>query len=235
MRRKMKFITITFLCIILALVIFAVYNNQDERKDLLSKFERWDMGQLEDAEGIKIMDSFKDYLIRHPEISTKDILNFSSFMKVYEKDNLRMIEYIENPLIYGSSARGSYHIVIYNDKVKMIDSNGSTIINEIVKVNEKLYHIYATDYRTTNITGINIYDISINENGIEYKPVISMDDLLFGFKYDDISHALYFDGGHIYYQEIKNNGNEVILRVDDMNYTLFYNEEDGLYHMEDSN
>lgn len=189
-------------------------------------FDRWDKGVLEETEGIAVMDRFVNFLIENPEISSKDIQKFSSQIKVYEKDNFRIIEYIENPEFYGSSARGSYHIVMYDGIVEMIDSNGSIRINETIKINNDLYYIYVTDYKFSNITGINIFSIKINEKSIEYKSIISKDEMMYGFKFND---SLYYDDEHIYFEDIGSNGSEVLIKVKDIIYTLVL-EEDGLYH-----
>lgn len=214
----------------LAVTILMTNKNQEKDNDFKTMFDRWDKGAVEDTESTDIMESFVDYLIENPEISSEDIQDFSPLIKVYEKDNFRIIEYIENPEFYGSSARGSYHIVMYDERAEMIDSNGSTIINEIVKSDEHLYHIYTTDYRVSNITRISIFSILINEHSIEHKPIIAKDEMIYGFTYNDAYDVLYYNDGHIYFKEIRNNGNEVVIEVGEANFLLIL-EEDGLYHI----
>jgi hypothetical protein len=61
---------------------------------------------------------------------------------------------------------------MYDGIVEMIDSNGSIQINEIIKLNDDLYYIYVTDYKFSNITGINIFSITIYEKSIGYKSIM---------------------------------------------------------------
>lgn len=210
----------------LAATIFIINKNQEKDIDFKAKFNRWDKGALEDTDSIAMMESFVDFLNKNPKISGNDIKEFSPLIKVYEKDNFRIIEYIENPQFYGTGARGSYHIVMYDGIVKMIDSNGSIQINEIIKLNDDLYYIYVTDYKFSNITGINIFSITINEKDILYKSIIAKDELIDGFKLID---SIYYSNEHIYFEDIRNNGSEVLIKVNDIIYTLVL-KEDGLYH-----
>lgn len=227
-----KIYIIIFICALLAVTISMANKNQEKDNDFKTMFDRWGKGAVEDTEGTEIMNSFVDYLIENPENSSEDIQGLSPLFKVYEKDNFSIIEYIENPEFYGSSARGSYHIVMYDGRAEMIDSNGSMAINGIVKLNDHLYHIYATDYRFSNITGINIFSILINEHSIEYKPIIAKNEMIYGFTYNDAYDVLYYDNGHIYFKDIRNNGNEVVIEVGEATFLLIL-EEDGLYHITD--
>lgn len=211
----------------LAVTIFITNKNQEKDIGFKAKFSRWDKGDLEGTDSIAMMESFVNFLNENPKISNNDIKEFSPLIKVYEKDNFRIIEYIENPQFYGSSARGSYHIVMYNGIVKMIDSNGSIQINEIIKLNNELYYIYVTDYKFSNITGINIFSITIYEKSIEYKSIIAKDKVMNGFKFID---SLYYNNEHIYFDDIRNNGSEILIKVNDKIYMLAL-KEDGLYHL----
>lgn len=168
-----KTFVLVFILASLIISILLINKNQEKEYDYKSIFMRWEKGEIEGSEGIKIMNSFKEYLIINPELSNEDILKLSYLFKVYEKDKFRIIEYTENPEYYGSSAKGSYHIVTYDGRAEIMDIDGSIWINEIIKLNENLYYIYLTDYKFSNITGINIFSITINEKSIEYKPIIA--------------------------------------------------------------
>jgi len=207
--------------------ILLINKNQEKNIDFKDMFDKWDKGTLKDTEGTTIMNAFVNFLIKNPQIRSEDIQSFSPQIKIYEKSNFRIIEYIENPKFYGSSAKGSYHIVMYDRIAEMIDSNGSIQINEIIKLNDELYYIYVTDYKFSNITGINIFSITINKNSIEYKPIIAKDEIINGFKFND---SLYYDDEHIYFENIRNDGSEVLIRVKDTIHMLIL-KEDGLYHL----
>lgn len=211
-------------CMILVVLIFTLSKNQKTGNDFKSVFEKWDSGTVEPLEKIEIMNSFLDYLIRHPKISNEYILSLSSLFRVYESDNLRIIEYIENPEFYGASARGSYHIVIYNDRVEIFDMNGSMRINKISAL-DGLYYVYATDYKISNVTGIDIFRAIIDEHNIEFKSIIAIDELSIGFVYSD---ALYYNNDHIFYKNI--NTGEVEIQANNEIFVLIL-EKDGLYHL----
>lgn len=230
----MKKIYIIVLIPILLVGVFLIVNsNQEKDSDFKAIFEKWDKGAIEATESADIMESLVNYLIENPTISSEDIEDFSPLIKVYEKDGFRIIEYIENPEFYGSSARGSYHIAMCDGGVELIDSNRSTRINNIVKLSDVQYYIYVTDYRFSNITGINIYSIVIDEHSIRQKQAIAKTKMP-GFVYNDVNNVLYYDDEHIYYKEISKNGNEVMLEVGKVNFLLIL-EEDSLYHIHKNN
>lgn len=222
----MKKYSIVLILALLALTIFVINKNHEKDIDINDVFSRWDNGVIEDTDKIAVMESFVNFLNKNPKISGKDIGEFSPMIKIYEMDNFRIIEYIENPQFYGSSAKGSYHIVMYNGIAEMIDSNGSMLINEVLKLNDDLYYIYVTDYKFSNITGINIFSLTINEKSIGYKSIIAKDEITNGFRFID---SLYYDNEHIYFNNIRNNGSEVLIKVNDSIYILVL-KEDGLYY-----
>lgn len=223
---KKKYIIVPIFALFVVTILL-INKNQEKNIDFKDMFDKWDKGTLKDTEGTTIMNAFVNFLIKNPQIRSEDIQSFSPQIKIYEKSNFRIIEYIENPKFYGSSAKGSYHIVMYDRIAEMIDSNGSIQINEIIKLNDELYYIYVTDYKSSNITGINIFSITINKNSIEYKPIIAKDEIINGFKFND---SLYYDDEHIYFENIRNDGSEVLIRVKDTIHMLIL-KEDGLYHL----
>ncbi|WP_312812114.1 hypothetical protein [Sedimentibacter sp.] len=196
---------------------------------LYAMFDKWETGAVDTTEGIDIMNSFTEYLAESREVSTEDIMKLSQRFKVYDIDGFRIIEYVENPEFYGNSGKGSYHIAMYNDIIEIIDSNGSIQIDEVIKLNDNLYSMYVTDYKFSNITGINIFSIAINEKGIEYKPIISNAEIPDGFQFIE---PLYYDSGHIYFESIENDGSNVLISVNNTSYMLQL-REDGLYHFTD--
>ena len=224
-----KIYIIVFIFVSLTVTFFIINRTKQTDIDYLeSEFHRWDNEALKDTEIISIMESFMNFLNENPEISVNDIRKLSPLIKVYESDNFRIIEYVENPQFYGSSTKNSYHIVIYDRIVEMLDIDGSTRIEELIKLNDNLYYIYVTDYKFSNITGINIFSIAIDENSIEYTPIISKDEILNGFKFIG---SLYYNDGHIHFKDIKNNGSEVFIKINNKIYMLVL-KEDGLYHFE---
>lgn len=201
-----------------------------EIANLKIKFMSWDKGEITESEAREIMESLVDFLISVPELPTEVIQNLSPHITVYEMDRLRIVQYIENPNFYGSSGKGSYHIVMYEGKVEWIGHHGSMRIDDMVQFNDHLYYIYATDYRFSNITGIQILSISTDGVDIGLKPVIKKDEWVKGFVYNEVEEILYFDHGHIYFKEIRNDGKEVVISANETNF-LFILEEDGRYQL----
>ncbi|NYB73462.1 hypothetical protein HZF24_04845 [Sedimentibacter hydroxybenzoicus DSM 7310] len=222
---KRVYIATTILVILLSVLLLKIKMDNS----LNAIFDKWEAGDINTTESIDIMNSFTEYLAENREISTEDIMNLSKRFKIYDIDGFRIIEYVENPEFYGNSGKGSYHIVMYNDIIEIIDSNGSIRIDEVIKLNDNLYSMYVTDYKFSNITGINIFGIAINEKGIEYKPIISNAEIPDGFQFIE---SLYYDSGHIYFESIENDGSNVLISVNNTSYMLQL-REDGLYHFTD--
>jgi hypothetical protein len=219
-------------CLILIGVLY--YINSDQKRgqeDLQALFNRWDRGEVEDSEKTKIMNTLADRLRENPQFSIKEIEEISKFFSFFEADSLKVIQYIENPEFYGSSGRESFHIVVYNDLVEIIDSRGSMRIEDIKRRDEHLYYVYATDYRITNITGIHVFKIEIEDGQtLDWSSLINKERLTDNFQYDEASEVLYYHDGHIYYKEIRDNGNEVLITAADTDYLLQLGD-DGLYYI----
>lgn len=216
------------LVIILALAGFAfiLQASKDNEPDLNKSFSEWDSGRVDVSKGFEIMKSLEDYIANNPDYKDEDILELSPFLKIYKKEKIKIIEYIENPVYYGSSGKGSYHIVLYENGNKIIESNGSIIINDIISIDDNTYYIYVTDYKFSNITGINIYEIVINNNIVEFESILSTDIAIDGFVI--IADSLYYDNAHINYHNI--NCDEVFIQINDKYYELKMNN-DGNYKL----
>ncbi|WP_313345432.1 hypothetical protein [Sedimentibacter sp.] len=222
---KKVYIAITMLVVLILFLLLKMKMDNSLR----AMFDKWETGDVDTTESIEIMNSFIEYLAENPEISVEDIMNLSQRFKVYDIDGFRIIEYVENPEFYGNSGKGSYHIVMYNDIIEIIDSNGSIQIDDVIKLNDNLYSMYVTDYKFSNITGINIFSIAINEKGIGYKPIISSAEIPDGFQFIE---SLYYDSGHIYFESTEYDGSNVFISVNNTSYMLQL-REDGLYHFTD--
>lgn len=222
---------ILFVCIILVGVFY--YFNSDQKrgqKDIQTLFSRWDRGEVEDSEKTSIMNTLADSLRENPQFAIEEIEAISNFISVFEADSLRVIQYIENPEFYGSSSKESFHLVVYNDLIEIIDSRGSMRIEEIKKRDEHLYYVYATDYRMSNMTGIRIFKIEIDdEHTINRDSLVNKERLTDNFRYDEASEVLYYNDGHIYYKEIRDNGSEVLITVGDTDYLLQLGEDELYY------
>lgn len=229
---KKTIVIILFVCLIF-LGVFYYFNSDQKRgqEDIQALFSRWDRGEVEDSEKTNIMNTLADHLRGNPKFSIKEIEAISNFISVFEVDSLRVIQYIEKPEFYGSSGKESFHLVVYNDLPQIIDSQGSMQIEEIKMRDEHLYYVYATDYRVSNITGIRIFKMEIDEHTIHRNSLVDKERLTDNFRYDEASEILYYNDEHIYYKEIRDNGSEVLITVGDTDYLLQLGE-DELYQVE---
>lgn len=219
-------------CLILVGIVY-VFNfvQKSEQEDVHTLFERWDRGEIGQSEKTRIINILANDLKENTQIDIEEIEAISDFISVFEVGSIRIIEYIENPKFYGISGRESFHLVVYHDLVEIIDNQGSMRIEEVEKRDEHLYYFYATDYRFSNITGIRTFKIEIeDEHAIHRDSLINKEMLTDNFRYDEKSEVLYYDDGHIYYKEIRDNGSEVLITVGDTDYLLELGE-DELYHV----
>lgn len=219
----MKKVLISVCMLILLIVLLLFKASRDNYYDTM--FKKWENGEVSSEEGTDLMKSFVRHLIINPGMSTEEILNLSKQFKVYEWDNLRIIEYLENLEHYGNSAKMSFHIAINDGLVKVIESNGSKQINGYIRLNDNLYHIFMTDYKFSNMTGIDAYSILLTGKTIEFKSVMSKENLPNGFLSID---SIYYNNDHVYYKGIRDD--EVLINTNDTIYTLQF-KEDGLYHI----
>lgn len=230
---KKTIVVILFVCIISIGVIYYFSSGQERGQDtdIRTLFTRWDREEVEDSEKMSTMNALADSLRGKPQFSIQEVDAISNFISVFEAGFLRVIQYIENPEFYGSSGKESFHLVVYNDLAEIIDSRGSIRIEEIKKRAEHLYYVYATDYKVSNMTGLRIFKIEIDdERAINLDSLVNKERLTDNFRYDEASEVLYYNDGHLYYKEIRDNGSEVLITVGDTDY-LLQMDEDELYHV----
>jgi len=229
---KKTIVAILFVCLVGTGSFFYIKSNSKQGQDtnIQTLFNRWDNGEVEDLEKLKIIEGLMDFVNENPHVSNEDIQALSINISIFEIEDFRLIEYIENSVFYGSSGRESYHFVVYDNQSKMISSKGSILIDEIIKRDENFYFVFATDYRMSNITGIQIFNIEIDDRTIIRNHIINKDTLPEKFVYDDVSNILYYDNGHIYLKEIRDKGNEVLVTVGNTDFLMRLGEND-LYNV----
>lgn len=223
---------VLFICLI-GIGMYVYINSsskQGQVNDIQLLFNRWDNGEVEDSEKMKIIEVLMDYVSKNPQASNEDLQAISNNILVFVIEDFKMIQYIENPEFYGSSGRESYHFIVFKGESKMIDSKGSMRIDEIIKREDNLYFVFATDYRVSNITGVQLFNIEIDDDTLNLNHIINKEGLVEKFVYDDVSNILYYDNGHIYFKEITDNGNEVLITAGDTDF-LMRLDEDELYYI----
>jgi hypothetical protein len=68
-----KIYIIVLIAALLAVIILIINKNQEKDNNFKAMLDRWDEGVVEDTESTVIMESFVNYLIENPKISSKDI------------------------------------------------------------------------------------------------------------------------------------------------------------------
>lgn len=208
--------------VILSILLTMACSNQTQSNyyELKSLFQKWDEGKIGEYEKINIIHDLYDFLSKNPKFSSEEIKALSPFISVFQIDSLRIIEYIENPEYYGSSGRESFHLTLVNGKTNMLNNRGSMRIVEIRKTGEHLYTLFATDYKVSNVTGIKILKLEVDDDDVRKSSLIKQEHLLENFYYDVTSEVLYYNNGHIFFKEISDNGDTVVISIENSEYIM---------------
>lgn len=209
-------------CMVVSLIVagIMVFGVNQQVADLEIAFKQWNQGTVTTTEAVEIMEQLLDYLIKHPDIGSEELQSISPQLKLFDEDPIKIIEYIENPEFYGSSARGSYHLLIYGDKGTILDQDGSMEIERILKVEDQKYLIFVTNYQFSNMTGIDIYSLTLDQEHLNFESLLETHHLLEGFTYQN---ALYYQDAHIYYDSIGEQ--EITIKVGEGLYFLKLNDQ----------
>lgn len=194
-----------------------------------------------EQEKLNIINRLNKYLYKHSDISNEEIYDICDSFKIFEKNKLRILQYSENILFYGSSAKSSFQIAMYDNNVKTIINNGTIYINEVRQVDDRTYYIYGSNYQFSNLAGVIILRLYIQNNVIELtKNVISKDNLPseFSFElanassagpYDYVETLYYKNANSFYFNDISEDGSHITCTIGDIEH-YFILENDGLYH-----
>lgn len=243
MKKKRRFLILILLLLVFSVIISIYINTSTNNKSKLKKsFLKWDNGEVSsEQDGPKIIKHLNKYLTKHPNISNDEIYEICDSFKILEKNKLRIIQYSENILFYGSSAKSSYQIAMYDNNVKTIINNGTIFIDEIRQVDDSTYYIYGRNYQCSNLAGVIILRLSIQNNEIEItKNVISKDNLPseYSFEFDkaisagtyDYVDTLYYKNANSFYiKYISEDASHITFTIDEIEHD-FILANDGLYH-----
>ena len=246
---KQKYIIRFFLLVLfllcISIIVFFKCTTYDKDK-LKESFLEWENGEISsEHEKSKIINRLNNYLSKYSDISNEEILDICDSFKIIEKNNLCIIQYIENTLFYGASAKASYQIAMYDSNVKTIINNGTIYIDEIRQTEDNTYYIYGSNYQFSNIAGIIALRLSIQNNKIEItKNVISKDNLPaeYSFEfgnstttgpYDFVETLYYKDTASFYIKDISEDGTLISFTLGDLEHR-FNLENDGFYHFQEN-
>ncbi len=168
-------------------------NLAKDYQELTDQFNYWNDHEIGEDYKEVIITKLEAELAKQAKLDT-EMLSYLS-LKVTEWNDFSMIEYRENPEIYGVSARGSYLIVWKPEYAKLIEVHGSLQVEEVVQIKEKEYIIIANDYKFSNQKGIRLIRLTDKENEIEISKV-APDNLPKGYTFDG---SVYSNTGDISY------------------------------------
>ncbi len=243
MKKKRWILIIVFLLFVISITISLYINNSANNKSKLKEsFLKWENGEVSsEQEKLNIINRLNKYLYKHSDISNEEIYDICDSFKIFEKNKLRILQYSENILFYGSSAKSSFQIAMYDNNVKTIINNGTIYINEVRQVDDSTYYIYGSNYQFSNLAGVIILRLYIQNNVIELtKNVISKDNLPseFSFElanassagpYDYVETLYYKNANSFYFNDISEDGSHITCTIGDIEH-YFILENDGLYH-----
>lgn len=243
MKKKRWILIIVFLLLVISITISLYINNSANNKSKLKEsFLKWENGEVSsEQEKLNIINRLNKYLYKHSDISNEEIYDICDSFKIFEKNKLRILQYSENILFYGSSAKSSFQIAMYDNNVKTIINNGTIYINEVRQVDDSTYYIYGSNYQFSNLAGVIILRLYIQNNVIELtKNVISKDNLPseFSFElanassagpYDYVETLYYKNANSFYFNDISEDGSHITCTIGDIEH-YFILENDGLYH-----
>ncbi|WP_128660397.1 hypothetical protein [Paenibacillus sp. 598K] len=232
---KKRWIVLLFICLIGAggVYYFSSAASSQPGENLQSLLARWDQGEVEEAEKNEIMARLMEYTRNTSKAPKESLPSLSNQLSVMEAGELSIVEYIENPAFYGSSGRESYHFAAYNDRILWFDNKGSMRVDHLLKRADDLYYMLATDYRMSMITGIQLFELRLNQDELQVHPLLTKVGDEGKFTYDSQNHILYYDNGHLYWKEIAANGEEIAVTNGDEDFVLKV-AEDGLYRLSSS-
>lgn len=218
-----------------------IHTTSNTKAKLKESFFKWENGEVSSEQGSKIIKRLNTYLSKHTDIRNDEIYDICNSFKIFETNNLKIIQYNENILYYGSSAKSSYQIALIDNNVKTIIDHGSIYIDEIRQVEDNTYYIYGSNYQLSNLAGIIILRLSIQNSEIVLtKNIISKDNLPpeFSFEFEnatstapfDCIDTLYYkDSNSFYFQDISKDGSHITCRIGDIEHNFILGN-DGLYH-----
>lgn len=213
--KKAKYIIGIFILFLIIAVLYIRVEKQENVDTLKSEFNRWESTEINDNEKKVIIEKLISYL-RHNNLDKEQIEFISPYLKSLEYEDFRIIKYIENPELYGNSAKYSYYILQTDDNTELIINQDSINIADVVKFDEKEYLFIAEDYKFSNMSGIRLFRLKIADNN----PVIEKDIIEKELLPDDLSliaDSIYSDGHNLHY-EIK--GKRIILNNELNEYEL---------------
>gem|GEM_PF-2733059 len=232
---KKRWIVMLFICLIGAggVYYFSSAASTPPAENLQSMLARWDQGEVEEAKKNEIMARLMDYTRTASKAPKDSLPSVSNRLSVKEAGELSIVEYIENPEFYGTSGRESNHFAVYDGRILWFDKKGSMRVDHLLEREDDLYYMLATDYRMSMITGIQLFELRLNQDEIQFHPLLTKVGDQEKFTYDSQNHILYYDNGHLYWKEIVANGEEIVVATGEEELVL-KTAGDGLYRLASS-
>lgn len=165
-------------------------------QELIDQFNYWDNNQIGTDYKVLIITKLEEVMARQNILDTEMLACLSPFLKVKEWNEFSLVEYSENPELYGTSGSETYHILWKSSYAKLIDVDGSSIqVEDIIQIHENELILIANDYKFSNAKGIHLIRLIITNSGMETSN-ITPDNIPEGYIYDG---SFYSNTGNISY------------------------------------
>ena len=214
LKRYVIIIIITIVAIV-AGVVFLVAAYSTSAEDLRLDFDRLWSEKMSDNEDLafETVKRLETYLQRRPWIRTDDISNISEHLFVHTTGGLKIIEFTENPEIYGDSKKRSFHIFMFGSKVKLLLAGDSISIYRLVKSSDNVFIVFANDYHVEGQTGLRLFKIVTY--GSDIYLLYNIIDKKAPTDFEFIGESLYYKDSHVYVDKTSADGRLIGIVAED--------------------
>lgn len=169
LKSRMAYFIFALATIICIFCFFKLYQENRIWHEIRKEFHEYDNGNLSSENGYLLITKLTDFLDKNPKTKSKKILDLSSYFSIYEIKKYRILEYIENPQYYGSSAKSIYHIIVTDNAATTILPKDTYKIERVIEYKNKIY-VFGYDFIVTNHYGI--FVVTLNQTDFKVKNAI---------------------------------------------------------------
>jgi len=221
LKRYFIAIIITFVVIVAGIGTIIAYNSTSA-EDLKLDFDRlWSEKTSDEDLTLKTIKRLESFLKWRPRMKAEDISNISEHLIVFITSGLKVIEYVENPEIYGDSNKKSYHIFISGSKVKLLLAGDSISMYRMVNSSDNEFIICAYDYHIEGRTGLRLFKIVTDDFDIHL--LYNLIDKKAPADFEFIGESLYYKDSQVYVDKTSADGRLIgIVAVDNSGNERFF-------------
>ena len=210
---KRNIVIITLVVITAGIGTFIAVNSTSAEELKLDFEKLWSEKPSDEDLTLKTIKKLEGFLKWHPLMRGVDISNISEHLFVQSTGGLKVIEYIENPEIYGDSQKKSYHIFMFGSKVKLLLAGDSISVYRIVKSSDNVFIICGFDYHVEGQTGLRLFKIVADDFDIHL--LYNLIDKKVPSDFEFIGESLYYKDSQVYVNKTSADGRLVGIVAED--------------------